>query len=77
MNIELAKQIYESASEYNLPEDYILDCEGLDKEEYKTALNKYLDTLPSTEITMGWEEPEPDRYLLYEGCYLSDQVTWL
>jgi hypothetical protein len=67
MNTATAGRIYETAREENIAEDLILGLEGLNAEEYKQALKLYLKTIPTKEITMGWEEPEPDKYYCWQG----------
>lgn len=62
-----AEKIYKSARELNIAEDLILDLEGLSKDEYIEALKLYLKTIPIKQITMGWEEPEPDKFYCWQG----------
>ena len=63
-----AEKIYKSARELNIAEDLILNLEGLSRDEYIEALKLYLKTLPQEEeITMGWEEPEPDKFYCWQG----------
>lgn len=62
MKIAEAKRIFETARNEDIAEDLILDLEGLNREEYRQALKLYLKTLPNPEITMGYEEGEPDQY---------------
>ena len=67
MQCKEAGRIYETARKENIAEDLILGLEGLNREEYKQALKLYIKTLPIEEITMGWEEEEPDKYYCWQG----------
>lgn len=67
MQSSIAERIYKFAREENIAEELLLQLEGLSKEEYEQALRLYIKTLPKKEITMGWEEPEPDKYYCWQG----------
>ena len=67
MNTATAGRIYETAREEHIAEDLILGLEGLNGQEYRQALKLYIKTLPTKEITMGWEEEEMPKYELWQG----------
>jgi hypothetical protein len=62
-----AERIYKAARMLNLDDDVILAFEGFNRAEYLIALKPFLEKLPKKEITMGWEEPEPDNFYCWQG----------